>query len=306
MSFTFILKVTFVALSLYLILTTKKTGIKPFKGGRQLKEAIDRLFENRKKKGCLGKLLEVLDVSIQSSNIQKYIPFMDLSVFIVLTLTIFILVAFIGFTITGSIPTSFFMGLMSGLIPKVVLDIMSASNTKKIRRLYLSFLNAFDGFYNISGDIIHALDRSAYYTTEPLQTFLKKAVLKYNRSNAEFTECLDDLEKQIKDREFRKFIKFTKLHLVYGGDYRKALRKLIEQARRLESSRAMLAASSLSGTIIISGVIVLDLVTFFSAYTMNPETAHVLRTTFTGQMISLGNLLAMGIGVYIITSLNRG
>ncbi|MDK2951557.1 MAG: hypothetical protein PWQ77_1222, partial [Kosmotogales bacterium] len=166
--------------------------------------------------------------------------------------------------------------------------------------------NTFEGFFNISGDIIYAFERSADYTTEPLKSFIKSTVMKYRRSNLEFIDCLDDLEKQIRDREFGKFIKFTKLHLVYGGDYRMAIRKLIEQARRLESSRSIMAASALTGTIVISGVIILDLVSFISAYTMNPETAIVLRSTLTGQLIAVGNLLAVGAGVYMIASLNRG
>lgn len=305
---TFILKTAFVSLVAYLLLSSrKKQKNTTKKRTRQLKETIDRLFKNNKSEDTYyGRLIQMIDDVIQSSNIQKYLPFMDVSVFMLLSIVLAFFILFLGYTITQSITISIFMAALSSMIPKIILDVMSASNTKKIRKLYLSFLNAFHGFYNISGDIIHAFDRSAEYTTEPLRSFIKEAVLKYNRSNIEFVECLDDLEQKIRDKEFKKFIKFTKLHLIYGGDYRKALSKLIQQARRLESSRAMLAASALSGTVIISGVILLDLLTFFSVYISNPQSAEILRSTVTGQAITIYNLFAVSIGIYMVTSLNKG
>ncbi|MBZ4687362.1 MAG: hypothetical protein JG764_995 [Clostridiales bacterium] len=306
MNYLLVLKAVFIALFMYLVIVSiKKTGLERFRM-KQLKLTADRLLWNGKRKGYTGKIIDKIDISIQASNIQKYLPFMDISMFIITVMVISLLILFLGYRITGSLITSLFIGIMTGFLPGVALDILAAANTKKIRRLYLGFLNTFEGFFNISGDIIYAFERSADYTTEPLKSFIKSTVMKYRRSNLEFIDCLDDLEKQIRDREFGKFIKFTKLHLVYGGDYRMAIRKLIEQARRLESSRSIMAASALTGTIVISGVIILDLVSFISAYTMNPETAIVLRSTLTGQLIAVGNLLAVGAGVYMIASLNRG
>lgn len=301
-----VLKAVFAALFMYLvIISIKKPRLERVKM-KQIKLAADRLFLNGKKRGNAEKIIDKIDVSIHASNINKYLPFLDVSLFMIIVFVVSLITLFLGYRITESLLTSFFMGIMSAFLPKVFLDILAAVNTKKIRKLYLGYLNTFEGFFNISGDIVYAFERSADYTTEPLKSFIKKAVIKYKRSNVEFTEYLEDLEKQIRDREFGKFIKFTKLHLVYGGDYRKALKKLIEQARRLESSRSIMAASALTGTLIISGVIVLDLVSFISAYTLNPESAVILRSTFTGQLIAAGNLLAVGFGIYMIALLNRG
>ena len=61
------------------------------------------------------------------------------------------------------------LGLLAGFmyscvvayLPFAILMFVSAINTRKIKKTYLTFLNTFSGFYNLEGNIINAIAQTA-------------------------------------------------------------------------------------------------------------------------------------------------
>jgi Flp pilus assembly protein TadB len=296
-----LIKTAFFALAGYLLLTLPRPG-KIRVNNRQLEKAAAKLFGKTRAQS----IREFFDSSIRASNIKRYIPILNVPLFILFSLAVGLAGAGFSYQLTHSLTPSLAVGGMAGYLPKAMLDFMAVLNGKKIRRQYLSFLNAYYGFYNLSGDVAGAFRQAAAYTGEPLRSFIRRMVYRYDRSSLEFTACLDELGKEARDREFLKFIKFTKLHLIYGGDYRKALEKLMEQERRMEGALAGLSSSAAVGVMAVLALAGLDLAGLLGAYLMNPDVAAYLRSSWTGQLLVLGNLAAVGFGFYVAANLYKG
>lgn len=242
-----------------------------------------------------------------ASNINKYIPFMNISWFISLVIFIFFFCLYLSFNITNNLFVSILVGIMAGYLPKIFLDILIIINAKQIKKNYLSFLNIFYGFYGLNDDIIGAFRRTIDYLNEPLKSYISRVIFKYDKSfNIDFSDCLDELERSIKDKDFAKFLQFTKIHLAFGGDFKKTLEKLIEHARRMEEVRTDFASSAVIGIGVILFMSVLNLGGLIGAYIFNPDVAYFLKNTFLGYVFVLVDLIAVGVGYYIAADFYKG
>jgi tight adherence protein B len=286
-----LVKFLFFSLLFYLVLSLpvpRKPGVSV-----QLKRAVEKIAGRRKRTVFQG-----VSDAIRVSGVRRFVPVMDVPLFLLLSLIFFLAGCLWGFQTTRSPVVSLAAGVMAGFLPRIALEFMAVLNSRKVRSLYLGFLNVFYGFYSLDGDIVGAFRRSAAYTGEPLRTFINKMVHVYDRGGSDFGRCLDELAREVRDREFVKFIKFTKLYLVYGGDYARALEKLADQARRLESAGTALFSSATVGFLAVSAMAVLNGAGLVAAYALNPDTAFFVKNTLTGQFLALANLGAVAFGLY--------
>lgn len=295
-----LLKISFFSIFVYLILSY--IWVRPnIWDDWPIKQAIDNLF-----KGTRKPIIYKLEKTINSSNIKKYIPWLNIYFFLLTVILFFGAAFYITLKITHTYITSLFVAMIIGFLPKGFLEFATVINEKKLRKEYLGFLNVYYGFFNLSGDVVGAFRKSANYTGEPLKSFINSMVYRYDRSNIDFIQCLDFLAENIKDREFLKFIKFTKLYLIYGGDYEKALEKLIEQARKLENARISLTSTAIVGIFVIVIFSMLDIASLLMVYLNNLDVAVFLRTSTMGQILVLFNLITVCIGYYFVASFYRG
>ena len=188
-------------------------------------------------------------------------------------------------------------------LPFAILMFVSAINTRKIKKTYLTFLNTFSGFYNLEGNIINAIAQTAEYMPEPLKSILKRHIEIYKRSMKSTDEWFDELINEVGDGEFRKFFKFAKLNAKYGGNFERALVKFREQGEKLASIEATKTASASVGTMVILLMIGICLLLIFNI-SSEYETMMVLKNTVTGQMIAASNAAAIIFGLYMIKHIN--
>lgn len=194
-------------------------------------------------------------------------------------------------------------GAAAVYVPYAVLLFMGIVNGRRIRKMYLNFLNVFSGFYGIEGNIVNSLRAASGYVGEPLKSILRKHVTVYERSSRSVEECLEGILREVRDGEFRKFIKFTKLHVKYGGNYGRTLAKLKEQAEKMYAVETMKATGSSVGTGIILLMIVINLMLVAGA-AADPEVVYTLRSTPGGQAVAALNAAAIIFGLYMIKNIN--
>lgn len=275
---------------------------------RRLKYDYKRNYEKAQKiltmqhikKRPFDNLLEGIDTVLLRSGIRNKIPITDkgyLLLSIVILITSFMYFKKIGFA------AALIYSIAITYLPLAVLMLMIDLNTRKIKKMYLNFLNTFDGFYNVEENIINALKATSDFVDEPLQSILKKNVTIFERTVQSTDECLDNIMKEVRAKEFRKFLKFAKLHARYGGNFGKAISKLREQGEKMASIESVKAAGALVGSGVILVMILINLV-MIANLSNSPELIQVLRNTVTGQVIAISNGVAIFFGLFMIKQLN--
>ncbi|WP_227766309.1 type II secretion system F family protein [Zhaonella formicivorans] len=247
-------------------------------------------------------VLKYLNSIILRSGIRKYLPWLN-AVWLMVFLLLAFLVAALILKNFGSIAAGAY-GLTFALALLAVLFLMAAINKQAVRKMYLTFLNVYTGFINVEKNEINALEQTARYMEEPLRSVIRRWCFRYKISNLSIDDFLDGILSEISDREFRKFIKFTRMNLKYGGDYRKALEKMKEQGERLASIYALKSSGAVVGTGAILFMIVLDLLLLFSL-TGEPETMLYLKNSLKGQMMLAANAGAILFSLWVIFNINR-
>lgn len=254
-----------------------------------------------KQNSFLKKISCNIDGVIARSGVKKHLSFLDTGSFLVINLILFI----VGFGVFKKL--GFVAGMMYGCviayIPYTILTFMATINTRKIKKMYLTFLNTFSGFYNLEGNIINSINSTADYMPEPLKSILKRHITIYKSSMKSVNECFDGIINDVGDKEFRKFFKFAKLHSKYGGNFERALEKFREQGEKLASVESTKTANASVGTMVILLMIGISLMLIFNA-SSEPEIVFIIRKTITGQMIAASNAAAIIFGLYMIKNIN--
>ncbi len=268
---------------------------------RQYKKAHRAITTQHTKKRPLENLLDGIDTVLLRSGIKNKIPITDKS-YLLMSITIF-LYSFLYFKKLG-IAAAFIYSCAITYLPFSILMIMIELNTRKIKKMYLNFLNTFDGFYNVEENVINALKATSDYVDEPLRSILKKNVTIFERTLQSIDECIDRIMKEVGAKEFRKFLKFAKLHAKFGGNFNKAITKLREQGEKMASIESVKAASAFVGSGIILLMIFLNVIMILNL-SRSPELVEVLKNTATGQVIAISNGVSIIFALYMIRHINK-
>jgi len=293
----FIVKTCFFALLLYLIVTNLK-----FKGVYVLGNLVMRHLEGAKR----YHFLRSIDVLIKASAIEKILPFFNLYVFLFITVAIFAFSGSSSYLLTHSIIPSLCAGIIAGIMPKLLLELLRVINVRRVRNNYHGFLCSLIGFFTLTQDIVGSYKNAADYTGEPLRSYVNAAVYKYKKSNIDFSVCLDELADRAGERELGKLIKFTKLYLSYGGDFTKILNKLNGQSQRVEKARLSYYSSAYIGIIAIIIMAAIDIMTFILLFISDKTASGVLGATLLGNGFVLLNVAAVLFALYMSFRLFRG
>ncbi|MDN5302753.1 MAG: hypothetical protein PWQ60_2267 [Thermoanaerobacteraceae bacterium] len=264
---------------------------------REYEKILKKVLGNS---GFLKRRYDGIRNVILRSGIKNYIP-LDAGSFIGFCMILFIL-AFFFFRKLGILAALMYAGA-AVYVPFAVLSFMTVLNQRKIKAMYLNFLNTFSGFFNIEGNMVNSIKSTSEYVGEPLRSMLKRHVIIYERSMKSMEEFLDGIISEISDREFRKFLKFAKLHAKYGGNFGKALTKLREQGEKLSNVESMKGAGSSVGTMVILLMVVINLLLILNL-SNDPDVVYTLKNTMTGQVIAVSNAAAIIFGLYMIKNIN--
>ncbi len=259
----------------------------------------DIALQSTKRKIDKGVLNSVKTIMLRS-GISNYIPVTEKG-FAAFMLLLF-LGSFFYFSKLGPVAALMYSAAIA-YVPIAVLLFMIEINTRKIKKTYLNFLNTFDGFYNVEENIINALKASSDYVDDPLKTILKRNVAIYERSVKSTDECLDSIMQEIGAKEFRKFLKFAKLHAKYGGNFGKSISKLREQGEKSASIESVKTAGATVGSAVILIMILINAVMVVNA-SKTPELVNMLKNTSTGQLIVASNGIAVLFGLFMIKNIN--
>lgn len=299
------LYISFIVLSIIIFLILNALEFKKLKNKffeKVNKNQFEKIIRKYlKKRSFFKKVFDNIEGTILKSNIKNYIPFFDVHIFIILSFIVFISLLF-AFKDLGILPAAVF-STVSVYTFYALLLFLGLINRKKIKKIYLNFLSVFSGFYNVSENIIMSLKFTADYVEEPIKSIIKRNVNIYERTLISEEDCLEGILKEVGDKEFRKFIKFSKLYSKYGGNYNRALDKLSEQARRLAEVESLKSSGAIVGTTIVILMIILDIIAVISAVN-DPDIINILKNTVSGQITVISNAAALIFALYIIKSIN--
>ena len=250
--------------------------------------------------GLFKRLYAVVESTILYSGIKNYIP-VSVSGYMAFSAVLFA-GAFYFFQRLGVLAALMYAGA-TVYVPYAVLSFMVLLNQRKIKGMYINFLNTFTGFYSVEGNLVNSLNSTSDYVAEPLRSILKRHVLIYQRAMRSMDDFLSGIMAEISGREFKKFFKFAKLQAKYGGNFQKALAKLREQGEKLASVESLKGASAAVSTMIILIMIVINLVMLFNI-SKEPDMVYTLRNTLEGQMILVSNAAAIIFALFMIKHIN--
>lgn len=268
---------------------------------RQREKAKEAFIAKNMKQKPLYRIKNTIRSIILKSGITNYVSITERS-YMYISLAIFI-VSFIYFKKIGTV-VALVYSMAITYVPFAILMFMGEINTRKIKKMYLNFLNTFDGFHNVEGNIINSLKATAEYMEEPLKSILRKNVERYERTIQSTNECLDNIMQQIGYGEFRKFLKFAKLHAKYGGDFGKAISKLREQGEKMAALESVKAAGAAVGSMVILLMVFLNMIMIFNLL-KTPDMVYILKTSITGQVIAISNAVAIGFSLFMIKHINE-
>jgi len=295
------LSVSFIALSAALFLAFSSAFGKRHKFRFSLYGQYEKALEKvMQRSGLLKRLYAAVESTILLSGIKNYIP-VSVSGYMAFSAALFA-GAFYFFRQLGILAALMYAGA-TAYVPFVALSFMVLLNQKKIKGMYINFLNTFTGFYSIEGNLVNSLNSTADYVAEPLRSILKRHVLIYQRAMRSMDDFLNGIMAEISGREFKKFFKFAKLQAKYGGNFQKALAKLREQGEKLASVESLKGASAAVSTMIILVMIVINLVMIFNI-SKEPEMVHTLRNTLEGQTILVSNAISIIFALYMVKNIN--
>lgn len=258
------------------------------------------LEEYLPKKSFLRRLRNYLNIVVLRSGIRRYLPWFNMGYLIFAMAAVFA-TTYLYFRKLG--PAGLLYSAIAVFVVLILLLLMAALNKNAVRKMYLNFLNVYSGFILVEQNEMAALERTSDYVEEPLKSVLKRWTTLYKTSQRSLDECLDGILDEITDTEFRKFLKFTKVNMKYGGDYQKALDKLKEQGEKLQSISAMKTSGAVLGTATILFMIFCTIFLILNA-TKDPQVMYYLAT-FDGQVLLATNALAIGFAIYMIFDINR-
>ena len=265
---------------------------------REYDKILKKVLGNR---GFLKRRYDGIRNVILRSGIKNYIP-LDAGSFIGFCMGLFVM-AFLFFRKLGILAALMYAGA-AVYVPFAVLSFMTVLNQRKIKGMYLNFLNTFSGFFDtIEGNIVNSIKSTSEYVGEPLSSILKRHSVIYERSMKSMEEFLDGIMAEISDREFRKFFKFARLHAKYGGNFSKALSKLREQGEKLSNVESIKGAGSSVGTMVILLMVVINLLLILNL-SNDPDVVYTIKNTMTGQVIAVSNAAAIIFGLYMIKNIN--
>lgn len=292
-----VLKIIFFSLLFYLLFTITK---------QHTSKNLTQVFSQLVSKVIGKKRFERLHLLIKVSGADIRLPFLTVPFLLIVMLIIFLGISSVFFVATENLLLSLGAGILVSSVPIFVLEVIKVINIHRIHKNYHGFITSLIGFFSLTGDVIGSYQNAADYTGEPLRSYVKDAVYKYNHSSISFEQCLDELAERAREREFVKLLQFTKLYQINGGDFLKILNELNDQSQRLERARLTHLSSAYVGAIVIAAMIFLDFLTLAIIFIREQGLAEILGATLTGNILILANFTAIVIAVVTAYKIVRG
>lgn len=242
---------------------------------------------------------------IEKSNIRYYIPFMNFKILCLLSAGVFVAGLKLIFNALRFLPSAAVISFLISLFPFFLLDLLGRYNSEVVRRKLAEFISVLNRWCAVKEDIFYAFEKSAQSGIgEPLDTFLRDAVIQVNRGITP-AEVLDMLELKVGNPQFRDFIINIKQNIRHRGDLRKLLTNLENQFYKIEEEYNRRKISTYKDRMTIYCVMFGVLLFGYCFMKSNADVEYYYLGTLNGKLLLTLFSLLYASGVYLSLRITR-
>lgn len=170
-------------------------------------------------------LLLKLDRTINYSNIKKYIPFLNSTIFIFTMIVFATLALIIGIRISG-VAIGIFSGGAVIVMYIVTLLLLADMNYKRVEKNVMTFINLVENYSKTNNDLISIMGKVYYYLDEPLRTQVEECYYLGQRTG-DVDLALDTLQRNVQHSKFKEIIR----NLIICSHYEANYEDVVEDSR---------------------------------------------------------------------------
>ena len=268
---------------------------------RKKKRDIILLLEGEKEE---KKLIEKIDYLIESSRINKSIPFLTSEVLIGGSLFIASICGIIVQAITGLIVFSLPAAILTIMIIILILKGLSKKTYDKIDDQVLTYINTLENLAASNSDIVEIIEKSLEYTKDPLKSYNEEFVFQCKKG-VPLTTAFKNYQDNIESRRLKQVLKNLEVCSKYEANYREILNKsrvimknyFLEKERRKKEVR--------EGRLAIASVIVIGIILFKLVGSFNEDLFFYLKNTLAGNIILGYNIFVFLFGIYKFITIDK-
>ena len=245
-----------------------------------------------------------LDKTILYSNIRKYIPFLNSSIYI-FSLVVFSSIALLTGTFLADITVGLLAAVVIILAYMTLILFLSNKNYKKVEENIVSFMNLIENYSKTNNDLITIFGKVYPFLDEPLKSHVQEAYLLGKRTgNTDL--ALDTLQNSVQHKRFREIIRNLSICSHYEANYE----EIIEDSRAQlmeylagKRERAAMVRNARIEMLILCGTsyVVMRMMGVF----VGQSIIAALRQTLVGQFILIYLIIVLAVIVFNIIFMGR-
>lgn len=207
-------------------------------------------------------LTEKVDSLLAYSGLTIKFPWLNGSLFIFsdILLSCGILVLLLLFT--HRLNLSCIAGLLLGLIPWIVLRVLSDTQYKATSRDFLTFLRMLSSYAGTYQDVLSLLDAAAQYVKDPIQSRVQMAVVR-GRADGNTRLALEWLADNVQYRLFKDLVRALEITSRHSLNYRKIIEEFMSIAEKKNISIQKQRVIIRKGRVGILVMLLLGVIMFF-------------------------------------------
>ena len=245
-----------------------------------------------------------LDKTILYSNIRKYIPFLNSSIYI-FSLVVFSSIALLAGTFLADITVGLLAAVVIILTYMTLILFLSNKNYKKVEENIVSFMNLIENYSKTNNDLITIFGKVYPFLDEPLKSHVQEVYLLGKRTgNTDL--ALDTLQNSVQHKRFREIIRNLSICSHYEANYE----EIIEDSRAQlmeylagKRERAAMVRNARIEMLILCGTsyVVMRMMGVF----VGQSIIAALRQTLVGQLILIYLIIVLAVIVFNIIFMGR-
>ncbi len=240
---------------------------------------------------------------IEKSNIRHYIPFMNVSILLLVMILIFVVAYGPVYKLLEFLPSAAVISGIIAIVPLFGLELLSRYNSEVVRRNLSEYMSVLSRWCSVKEDIMYAFEKSLGASIgEPLRSFIRDMVIQVSRG-MDPAQALDILQMKVDNAQFRDFIINIKLSMKNRGDIVKLLSNLESQFYKIDEEYNRRKISTYKDRMLIYLIMfgVLAIAYFFinftpqiNSYYLHTTNGKLLLMVFSG-LYAFGFYLTAGI-----------
>lgn len=241
---------------------------------------------------------------IQKSNINRYLPFVNIYSVIAAQALIFVLLFRPVYRRLYFVPSTVIICFIFSFVPLMLLDLMGRRNSEKVRRKLAYLVSVLNRWCAVKEDIFYAFEKACDSGLgEPLDTFIRETVIQVKRG-VDPAGALEMLSIKVNNQQFRDFIVNIRQNIRHRGDIRKLLSNLEDQFYRIEEEYNRRKISTYRDRMVIYIVMVFVPLIAYSFLKINPDVENFYLTTLNGKFLLSLFCMLYAAGAFLTVKIN--